>query len=205
MTQTISNDAPVTRMYKGIEIEFDTKAFRFVIRANPGADSDGWPRETRYGAYDQATSAIDAFFTTKAAAEKKALSVSFNVITDDGQSVTITGINRRDGNVSVTGYRSRSTGKSLTYDRAVYLARGWVGPLIAERNRLREELSKVESVLDKVKVAGNRAYRGGIDPEQYSYVIDRLNGDFAAANQRADEYEAKLAKEANSGSISASA
>ena len=195
MSNNEGKNAAAVRVYKGIEVVLDAEQFKFLIYATiSDKDLNGWPRDSVHASYKDAMEAIDKFLAAKATGEKRALALSYNVITDNGQSVVVHGISRRDGNLQVKGYKTRGLEQNRTYKHRVYVARPWVGPLLAERDRLRDAIREIEHQLYRVGIDGNRSYRGGIDAADYARLIQRLEEDFAKAENYAIQHDNELAK-----------
>ncbi len=170
----IEKPKPITVEKLGYTIEFptpDKARFRVVEQIDKGQ----W-----FDSYDKAIEAIKDQIAIDAKASIAGLSSSIAAITEKGQKVTVTGINRANGEVKVSGADFKSYGGTLYADL----------PWVPEHLAKVAELRVYERALKEVAVSGSRGYGfGRITAHRYPDHLAKLEKDFATAYERGNKDE----------------
>ena len=171
----VAKPTPLTTEYKGYTIEFptvDKPRFHVV----DGLDGSPW-----FDSYDGAITAIKRQIDADAKASIANLKINHVGVTEEGLTITITGINRGNGEAKVS-FHNRADKRS--YDGTIYPDEPWVREALEKVSELREYQKK----LSGIGVRGKRHYGfGRISAASYPRELERLEEELTAAATKAKE------------------
>lgn len=171
--------------YRGFEISLDTKDWQFWIEGEfPSVDikGDQWDGQ-HFESLKAAKAAIDKHYDAEGKVEAKKITIALKVVDNNGEPMTITGLNRATGKPKV---EARPASNSPTYDGDyVYPDVPWIAAAVKRLLALQKEAATLSNQLHKYRVRVGASYDRQIAAERYVGRIKRLQEELATAESAA--------------------
>lgn len=171
------------RRHGGFYITFDPRSFLFNV------DGDDWPSVSSFKSLEEATKAIDEHHAAEAKLLKANAKLNIRLLTEEGNGVDITSINRATGMVSGPDYKPvKSTGYSNR--KMLYPDLLWVKYALAKERSLYKEWQDLKATLSEIEVNASRGY-GTISAAHYQNYLTKLEAEVKAAYAKAEAMPVK--------------
>lgn len=150
---------PLERNYRNHTIVFNPSNMMFDVS---GPEFEAYKTEyCRFASYEEATVKIDSEIKKSNELRLKRIDFSVSILTEAGEPVTITDINR--GNAEIRGVTGRYIYPNVPGLRAKLIL----------LQRLRKEMNELSDLLEPLRIATSRGY-GRIDQEDYPHKLLQL-------------------------------
>lgn len=161
--------------YRGFEIQINQRNFEFFI------DGDGYAGERHVMSFKAAKEAIDAHYTEEGKKEIKTVTMRVDVLDEDGEPLTITGLHRGTDQGKV------ASNSRTSYQGTAYPVVDWVRNDLRNLKEMRAAITIITERMHKVGVEIGSSWNSGIPAEHYARRIAVLTERLSKAAQLAQK------------------